>query len=180
MKLNNNKIIFKIIVCCSIICFLVCHFVNNSIAQRNDIYDVVLFWGQSNMVGYCGVKQNECVKDIRFDSSDSNEINKFSRITGIDANILSCSKQENWIQIKPETNTAYEYMYLSDSLKPITEETEVLGEKLKYNLNTNELELSVDKKFSIQQSYGTNIIPQFCKTYYEKTGHKVIVVFASP
>lgn len=34
-------------------------------------------------------------------------------------------------------------------------------------------------RVSLSQSYGTNLIPAFCKTYYENTGHKVIAVMAA-
>ena len=81
--------------------------------------------------------------------------------------------------VKPKINTAYEFVYSANSLKQITESTKELGEQLIYNTITKQLEASSGKTYSIQRSYGTNIIPQFCKTYYEKTGHKVIAVMAA-
>ncbi len=66
-----------------------------------------------------------------------------------------------------------------NKLKNITEETKYLGEKLNYNIITKKLDIPSDKKFSLQKSYGTNMIPQFCKKYYEKTGRKVVVVMAA-
>lgn len=168
-----------IIVLIFIATLLVCQFYNNTVAYSSDIYDVILFWGQSNMVGYCGLKQNERVKDIRFDFTNLNDVDEYSKISGIDKRILSGNLQMNWVQINHKPNTAYEYIYSSDNLVQITDNTKVLGEKLKYNVISKKLEVPSDKSFSIQKSYGTNMIPQFCKTYYEKTGHKVIAVLAA-
>ena len=43
-------------------------------ADSNLIYDVVLFWGQSNMVGYAGIKEPEKQRDTRYDYTDNNSI----------------------------------------------------------------------------------------------------------
>lgn len=179
MKILRDYKINSIIVAILFMVLLLCQLFNESVAHNSDIYDVILFWGQSNMVGYCGIKQNERFKDVRYDFTNLNDVDKYSKISGIDKMILSVSQQMNWIQIKPKHNTAFEYIYSSDSLIQITDNTKVLGENLKYNAIRNKMEIPVDKSFSIQRSYGTNMIPQFCKTYYEKTGHKVVAVLAA-
>ena len=152
---------------------------NHSVASNNDKYDVILFWGQSNMVGYCGAKKNELLKDTRFDPSSQDSVKLFSQKTGIETDILSQCVQMNRVRIKQIKNSAYDYIYTTNSLQEITADTKKLGEKLRYNAKTKKLETPADSTFSIQRSCGTNMIPQFCKTYYEKTGHKVIAVLAA-
>lgn len=147
-------------------------------AQDSDIYDVILFWGQSNMVGLCGLRNTEKEKDTRYNYEDSESVSEFSKITGINNEILQNSETMNHINIIQESETVFEYMYTSNTLQEITENTEILGESLKYNNDTKKLE-EVTSGYSIQKSYGTNMIPQFCKTYYENTGHKVVAVFCA-
>ena len=144
-----------------------------------DIYDVVLFWGQSNMTGYCGIYDNEKVADSRYDLNDINSIKNYSNKTGIDEDILSKSVQMNWVKVNQSSNTAYEYVYSNNNLKEINENTQILGEQLIYNSSTNKLQTASRTNYSIQDTAGTNVIPQFCKTYYEKTHHKVVAVLAS-
>ncbi len=147
-------------------------------AQDADIYDVILFWGQSNMVGTCGLRDTEKEKDTRYNYKDNESVSQFSKITGISEEILRNSKTMNHINITQESETAFEYLYMSNTLQEITENTKILGESLKYNKATKKLE-EVTSGYSIQKSYGTNMIPQFCKTYYEHTGHKVVAVFCA-
>ena len=151
---------------------------NSSNSEDEEIYDVILFWGQSNMVGYCGTKDNEKQADTRYNSSDLNSIKSFSNKTGIDKEILANSVRMNYTKVKQESDTAYEYKYTTNSLEKLTEGTQALGEKLVYNSTTKKLE-DATSKYSIQKSYGTNMIPQFSQTYYKKTGHKVVAVFAA-
>ena len=180
-----------------IIMFLLIQFVQplifNSIsiaATQQEVYDVILFWGQSNMTGYCGLyntdakaqqkgSNNEAKADPRYNYSDSSSVRNYSQKTGIDEEFLSNSQQMNWVKITQEPNTVFDYVYSTNKLTEITENTKYIGETLKYNKNTKKLEVPSDSTYSIQKSYGTNIIPQFCKTYYQKTGHKVISVLAS-
>ena len=161
-----------------------------SIATTQEVYDVILFWGQSNMTGYCGLyntdakaqqkgSNNEAKADPRYNYSDSSSVRNYSQKTGIDEEFLSNSQQMNWVKITQEPNTVFDYVYSTNKLTELTENTKYVGEILKYNKNTKKLEVPTDSTYSIQKSYGTNIIPQFCKTYYQKTGHKVISVLAS-
>ena len=57
-----NKFVKKLLVI--IIAIICCESllkinINYSNAANSDIYDVILFWGQSNMVGRCGKLENE-------------------------------------------------------------------------------------------------------------------------
>lgn len=170
----------SLIVIALLVCMFSFHYcANHSFASNKDVYDVVLFWGQSNMVGCCGLKKNEHLKDTRFISSSPESVKLFSQKTGIDMKLLSECGQMNWIKIKQIKNTAFDYVYTTNSLQEITADTKKIGERLKYNNVSKKLEVPTDSSFSIQRSYGTNLIPQFCKTYYEKTGHKVIAVLAA-
>ena len=152
-------------------------FVKPSYTSNEDVYDVILFWGQSNMVGSCGNRTYEKSADTRYTNTNSSSVKAYSKKSGIDETFLSNSVRMNYVKITQTPNTVYEYNYLQNSLNEINQNTEYLGEKLVYN--SGKLITPTDSKYSIQKSAGTNIIPQFAKTYYEKTGHKVIVVFAA-
>lgn len=147
-------------------------------ADSNLIYDVVLFWGQSNMVGYAGIKEPEKQRDTRYDYTDNNSIKRFASETQISPMLLQNSTQMNYTKINQTSQTAYEYLYESNTLKELDSSTNIVGEKLKYDVNTKTM-LSNQTPASLEKSYGTNMIPQFCKQYYEKTGHGVIVIFAA-
>lgn len=147
-------------------------------ADSNLIYDVVLFWGQSNMVGYAGIKEPEKQRDTRYDYTDNNSIKRFASETQISPMLLQNSTQMNYTKINQTSQTAYEYLYESNTLKELDSSTNIIGEKLKYDVNTKTM-LSNQTPASLEKSYGTNMIPQFCKQYYEKTGHGVIVIFAA-
>ena len=169
------------------------HFYNISFAENTqDIYDVILFWGQSNMMGCCGVFDGETRQsgettrkersepDPRYDRSDSNSVASFSNMTGISQEFLINAEKMNFVKIAQTPETVYEYQYTTNKLIELTENTQYIGEDLVYNSNTKKLE-TVDNTTSlrsIQKSFGTNMVQQFCKTYYQRTGHKVVAVFA--
>jgi len=141
-----------------------------------DIYDIILFWGQSNMVGWC--KETE---ETRYTASDSNSINRFSSDTGIDKSILkNTSQYKNFIKINQKNDTVFEYVYGSNSFVKIDSNTKITGEYLSFqstNSSGQPQNLRVaTNNIATEPSKGTNMIPQFCKTYYENTGHKVIAV----
>lgn len=147
--------------------------------NSEDIYDVILFWGQSNMLGTCGKMNPEKIADTRYNNnSNSINIDKYSEITGINKTFLTNAYTMNYIKINQIPNTVYEYKYITNSLDEFTIDTKQIGEVLLYNPNTKKLE-GVTSSSSISRSYGTNMIPQFCKTYYEQTGHKVVAVFGA-
>lgn len=103
-----------------------------------DIYDVILFWGQSNMVGFCGlsdtssVTYGEKIKDKRYDYTNAESVATFSKKTGIDEEYIKNSEKMNYVRIKQVDNTIYEYKFLSNKLEEITEDTKLYGEKLSY------------------------------------------------
>lgn len=176
-----------------IISLFILSFYNITLAAENtpseeDIYDVVLFWGQSNMTGYAGRYSWEKEADSRITKYG---IDNFSNLTGINKNIIENTVAVNYVKIKQTPNTVFEYMYSEKLnkdgktrgyLKELNENTINIGQKLTYNPQTGLLENYNSKKhkyYSIQKSGGTNVIPQFCSEYYKRTGRKVIVVMCS-
>lgn len=171
MKRKNKPILILII----IISLLLVKIIQNKSVYAGDteIYDVILFWGQSNMVG--------CMQDLdeeRFDNQSEEEVENFSKATGIDTDILYNTTKRNYTKIEQKPSTVYEYKYLTNSLEEINSNTKTLGEGILYNTSTGKF--SVEGDFGVAaQSYGINMIPEFCRTYYERTGHKVIAVMCA-
>lgn len=163
--------------------FLIWKFLSyGSFAKSDDIYDVVLFWGQSNMSGWDGLYSSEHTIDSRLTDLG---INNFSQATGINVSILEKYDKMNHVSVDIPNGTVYEYLYGSNSLKEINANTSTLGENLRANVNGNSVTLenitrqSWSDYLALEESYGTNMVPQFAKKYYEETGHKVIAVMAS-
>ena len=151
--------------------------------STNDIYDVVLFWGQSNMVGYCGVYTcsnsiDETDKDARVQAYG---VDNFSKLSKIDKDIIQNYSKMNHVNVDIKPGTVYDYSYLSNSLVEINKNTQAVGEKIGVSVKNGSPVFSQYQSgaYSIQRSYGTNVIPYFSKVHYEKTGHKVIVVMAA-
>ncbi|MGN0437191.1 MAG: Ig-like domain-containing protein [Lachnospiraceae bacterium] len=139
-------------------------------AKEEDIYDIVLFWGQSNMRGSVGGSEEEKQPDKRI-LVEAN--------TGIAQEILNVTTAMNHVNVPIQEGTAYEYRYsLRDKnpLVPIESSTSTIGETLAYQDGAI---VAVDSSSSAQASKGTNMIPQFCDTYYRMTGHKVIAVMVA-
>ena len=181
LKESIDNMIKKIIL---IGLFIVLFFTDIIFALAEDTYDVILFWGQSNMVGYAGSKissngtqQDEDDYDSRIDEAGG--ASKFSQITEIDLSIINNYTAVNHVNVPIQNGTVYEYLYLSNSMKKISASTDKIGEKLTYNNGVLQDYSSTLGYYSIQQSYGTNIVPQFAETYYDMTGHKVIAILAA-
>ena len=195
--MKNEKYKNKIIIAFFIIQLIGTMLFNNAIVKAETLstsqekYDVILFWGQSNMTGYCGLyntdekakqkgSNNEIKADPRYNYLDNNSVTDYANKTGIDKEFLSKSVQMNYVKISQEANTVFDYNYITNSLVELNENTKYIGELLKYDSTSKKLIKPIDyTSYSIQKSYGTNIVPQFCKSYYQKTGHKVVAVLAS-
>lgn len=157
------------------IIFLIIIFNSQNIyAAEGDVYDVILFWGQSNMVGSAGYKTGEDKKDTRVD-----EDKNFSKYSGIKQEIIDSYESYKYTRVDLDTATAYEFMYDSNKFRRLNSNITRLGEFLKYEKDTGNLILTDSSTYSLQKSYGTNMIPQFCKTYYENTGRKVAAVLCA-
>ena len=185
-----NKLKFKMLILTMIFLILtqfcmpiVLNLETYAATTTDDVYDVILFWGQSNMVGSCYTRQES---EVRFNPEDSTEVKNYSKLSGISEDILNknSKKARNVVFIPQVSKTVYEYIYSTDSIKEITtpreSETPQYGENLIYDSSSQKLVTPTnDSGRSLSASKGTNIIPEFCRTYYEKTGHKVIAVLAA-
>ena len=146
------------------------------VVPKQDVYDVILFWGQSNMVGSCYT-----TKETRFIPTNTTSVNSFSKLSGIDADILKQNTAyKNVIKITQKPNTVFEYMYSNNSLVEITAGRQQYGENLKYiNNYTLQKQKIATSETTLSASLGVNMIPEFCRAYYSATGHKVVAVFAA-
>ena len=193
MKKMFTKVFF-IILCILLITIQNPQYFNLNVnAASKDIYDVILFWGQSNMLGKCGKitdEFDETLPDSRYKGKNRKfTYTKYSKLTKIDKTFLSNAVQLNYVKIEQKKNSVFEYNYLSNKLVPITAKTKKLGEALEYNTDTKNKSKSKDKntelisskssRNGLQRSLSTNMIPQFCKKYHEQTGHKVVVILAA-
>ena len=182
----NKKIIKLINIFLSIIIlsqFILPYYFNSfsyAAGSSEDIYDVILFWGQSNMQGCCTP-----VIETRYNPKDSSSISDYSARSMIDADILSCLGSingqyiRNYMAIPQVSNTAFEYVYTENALKEINSSTWALGEDLMVTSSGSLVTTDNTDYKALYSSFGTNMIPEFCRTYYQKTGHKVVVVFAA-
>ena len=136
---NKTKILFFIIL--MLIVNLVVFINNPSYAAEEDIvkgetYDVILFWGQSNMRGSQG---NESVLPEEYDSKSSSwkkeyykqiwnkklgSASTFSNDSEIRLEILNNTKSFEYTDVKQVENTAFEYLYYNDSVKSLTKLSE--------------------------------------------------------
>ena len=155
--------------------FIFLIFICVKIDQKNKagIYDVILFWGQSNMIG------SASNSDERYNNENLEEVENMTKITGIDIDILANTTDMNYTKVVQTPKTVYEYKYTSNKLKEISEKTIEFGENLIYNKLTKKIETYIGENDSVRsssRSQGVNMIPEFSKTYYEATGHKVVAV----
>lgn len=133
--------------------------------------DLVLFFGQSNMVGYTGMYKYEQ------ETKDTRDLTKF-----IDEDILKEYKTFSYVSVQIPENTAYDFRIDEKNksvLEMITSKTKTLGEKSIYIDNKFRHSKKGDEYYSLLPSYGTNMIPHFAKTYYDETGNKMVSVMAS-
>lgn len=179
------------------------------ITVDNDVYDVILFWGQSNMVGYAGsYKTSSCdvaspgenCLDYRIAENGGNS--NFSSLTGINSNIIKNYSAVNHVNVPITSGTVYDYHSCSDvsnticddgkghkgkgTLVEITSSTERIGQNLypKPENNTVNFYSGVSTKndanyYSLMRSYGTNMIPWYSYQHYKNTGHKVVAVLSA-
>lgn len=172
-----NKYINKIKI---FIIFLIAVFLFPDNVYAKDVYDIVLFWGQSNMVGV-GRREGENEKDHRADDKAS-----FSKETGIDMDIIDNYTKMNHVDVPVVENTVYDYTYDYDAKKSsftaIKPSTVNIGKTIYIASVSNNKPVfsSTDTgTFAVQRSYGTQMSPYFGKVWYEKTGHKLVIVLAA-
>ena len=126
--------------------------------------DLALFWGQSNMVGRAGKQAIEKNKKNSLKNIDSDIVN----------NYVSYSK----VNVSMKKGVAYEYKALSNSLVDISSNPDYFGENITYS-NGELVSYKSGNIVSLCRSSGTNMIPYFAKTYYEKTKDNLVIVHAA-
>lgn len=159
--------------------------------ENHDIYDIVLFFGQSNMNAW---PETNASMPMEF----YEDRHQYSIESGIDEDILNWTTSTSTVSVPISENIGYVYDYLTNSLDMITPQTYICGDGfekagyigevyensyggLKYNPGTQKLEQFYvgDDYISCQTSPNQNMIPEFCRRYHELTGHKVISVMCS-
>lgn len=187
----KNKVIAIFIICIIVIGTTISIFKGKKDevdAATGDVYDIILFWGQSQMVGYPTL-------DVDMPSQYWGDIMKrmlSAAHTNIDHDIISNTHSMSRVSTPLDSESAYIYKYLSNSFEEIQKDTHILGDGmseseyndgsfhgLTYNPSTGKLEKYIpgqSSHISIQTYGAVNMIPEFCRTYYEQTGHKVIAV----
>ena len=148
---------------------------------EEDIYDIILITGQSNMVGSARNEIENRYNHNQYSYSGALNIDEYASATGIESDILANNGETlNFVSVRQEKNTVYEYRYLTNSFREIDSTQKCsYGENLVYK--DGELisfKDSDQSNISLASSSGTNMVPQFCQTYYALTGHKVIAVCA--
>lgn len=172
--MRKKKLLIVIFICISFLLGIKVIQNKNVYAGDTATYDVILFFGQSNMQG-CMSDENE-----RFDNENKEQLENYAQKSGIDIDILQNTTKMNYTRIEQQPSTIYEYKYITNNLEEVSADTQILGELLTYNKNTKKLEAFSEGKFgTLLVSKGINIIPEFCRTYYERTGHKVVIVMGA-
>ncbi len=115
--------------------------------ETKEKVDLILFWGQSNMVGY------------NYENEDNTYLLK-----NIDDDIVNNNESYSRVLVDLPEGVAFEYRKNSNELVDISTNPYTYGEKIGNSIYYSEV------------SGGTNMVPYFAKTYYEKTGHKLVVV----
>ena len=154
--------------------------------QTEDIYDVILFFGQSNMAGFMSIGIEE-----RYNLTDSNTVKEYSSRTGIDEDIINRSWVTSYTVPLVEPNTVFEYHTLDNSLYDLSDLNEdgyiadgatiepkkYNGEGLYYDYINNKFfgmwstgrpSWIKENSYTFSNAYGTNMMNEFAKYYYEK------------
>ena len=176
-------------------------------ATTKDVYDVILFFGQSNMVG-CATGNSETRQGTTQTSKE-----QFVTKTGIEYDIVNNIVDRGSVKVPIQNGIAYEYLYTPTSddgwygstrsyttngitytwtnekknLRPIGwgdgfEGRYQTGENLTCSSSTGTISKVSQSSHlggtdvNSELSYVTNMVPEFCRRYYEDTGRKVVAV----
>ena len=170
---------------------------NTKRIEQKDVYDVILFFGQSNMAG----NMSQGI-ETRYQLDNQASVKEYSEKTGISEDLINQSWVSNYTVPKIDKETCYEYHVLDNSLYDLYDLTsngytangaeitvnKFNGELVYYDDTTNkfysvwstDLPDYINKNsYTFSNAYGTNMVNEFAKVYYEKTGHKVVCVNAA-
>ena len=167
-----------------IIIFSFSLFVFPQFVYAEDVYDVILFWGQSNMVGYVGsytCSNNELERNHVDENLTSLGATDFAKQSGILPEIVSKYKTMGHVDVPIADNTVYDYSFLTNSLVELDKDNNRVGEEIYVSVVNGNPVFNNDssKTSSLAKSRGTNMAAWYAKTHYEKTGHKVIIVMGT-
>ena len=84
--------------------------------SSEDVYDVILFFGQSNMSG----SMSEGI-ETRYQLDNSETVRTYSKNTDIDEDIINLSWLTNYTVTDVQPNTVYEYHVLDNSLYDLSD-----------------------------------------------------------
>lgn len=153
-------------------------------ASSDPVWDIILFWGQSNMLGCAAGTQSPF-------SAYADDLASLSAASGIDVDILEATESARLANIPVPEKSVYEYDLLTDSLEELctgdltgitgTDENGLFA-GITFDEETgtfagNHEELA--DKPAAKASVSTNMIPAFCTAWKQLTGHNVIVLFAA-
>ena len=168
MFIMHNKLVFKLLITVIIVLLLFFSFIqictNATITNpESDVYDIILFLGQSNMVGSA-----RDVPEKRYSRSVYNYSNiwtpgQYASMTKISSSILrNTSTSLNFVSVKQEPHTVFEYMSSTNSFKEIdSTKKQNYGEYLVYKNGVLLNYSQTDKSYlSLSGSMRTTAIPR--------------------
>lgn len=132
------------------------------VAPNAKSVDLILLWGQSNMLGSVGHATEQ----------DDNS----NLLRGIDDDIVLNNQKYGYVTVDMPSNVAFEYKYFSNSLVDISTNPRTFGETIYYD---NGVLSQNGEEASLNESVGTNMMPYLAKEYYEKTGNKAVFVMGA-
>lgn len=151
-------------------------------AATGDVYDIILFFGQSNLVG------ESYPTDLQFDNGSAEAVAEAAAQTGIDADIVQNAVDNTRTFVEQIPDTVYEYSLLDNEFYPIEEgmrtgKDRKLAGAVAWDpassswVSTSVVEPSLPNAFA--RSNMVNMVPEFCSSYHRLTGHKVIAVLCA-
>lgn len=152
-------------------------------AAASKVYDILLFWGQSNMLG--------CAAGTQSPFAGETDLTALSSASGIDEDILEATVSARRANIAVPEDSVYEYNLLTDSLEELHtgDLTGITGTDANgaYSGITWDEEAGAFRGYheeladkpAAKTSASTNMIPAFCAAWKQLTGHDVIFLFAA-
>lgn len=152
-------------------------------AAASKVYDILLFWGQSNMLG--------CAAGTQSPFFGETDLAALSLASGIDEDILEATVSARLSNIAVPEKSVYEYNLLTDSLEELhtgdligITGTDAYGAYAGITWDETAQAFrgfheELADKPAAKASASTNMIPAFCAAWKQLTGHDVIVLFAA-
>ena len=114
------KLLVVFLILSSLISFYPLYGYASTSNSNEEVYDIILFIGQSNMVGSARNYTETRYSRRAYDKDNIFTPGQYASITKIDSSILrNNGKSLNFVSVKQEPNTVFEYRYLTNSFKEI-------------------------------------------------------------